>query len=96
VLVILVRHFFVPNLSRALLKGRYVTSNDDDNVAELIEINLMFAQMELALGGGDAASTLRALDHIMEALRHLRDDMPGAFRRKAEPRESAKPAGDCG
>ena len=47
-------------------------SNCARNVAELIEINLMFAQLELSLGGGDAESASRALDHIMEALQELR------------------------
>jgi hypothetical protein len=51
-------------------------ANCDKSVAELIEINLMFAQLELSLGAGDGDATLRALDHIMEALKELRGAAP--------------------
>ena len=71
-----------------------MTNSDDDNVVELIEINLMFAQMELSLGAGDDAATLRALDHIMEALKHLRDEMPGVLLKCVDQREGVRPSGD--
>jgi hypothetical protein len=85
-----------------------VTESDDDSVAELIEINLLYAQMELSLGCADEAATLRALDHIMEALRHLRDETRGALKgalldgasparalpKGADQPERVEPAGD--
>jgi hypothetical protein len=55
-------------------------------VADLIEINLMFAQLELSLGGGDAASASRALDHITEALRELRSTPLATPEDSGEPR----------
>lgn len=87
---------FVASLNFARLEGRQVTSSDDTNVTELIEINLMFAQMELSLGASDDASILRALDHIMEALKHLRVEMPGALPESVEQTPSVKLPGDFG
>ncbi|MCW2286020.1 hypothetical protein M2323_003857 [Rhodoblastus acidophilus] len=69
------------------MKGLPVSNSDDPNVTELIEINLLFAQMELSLGAGDEVATLRALDHIMEALKLLRDEMPGVLPERAESGE---------
>jgi hypothetical protein len=89
-----VSYRFVATLSFALLKGRPVTNSDNPNVRELIEINLLFAQMELSLGPGDDAATLRALDHIMKALKLLRDDIPGALSESVERAESGKQPGD--
>jgi len=66
-----------------------MTDGDDDNVAELIEINLMYAQMELLLRDGDEGSSGRARDHIMEALKLLREEMLGVPGRRVE-----RP-GDC-
>ncbi|MCW2318918.1 hypothetical protein M2322_004487 [Rhodoblastus acidophilus] len=45
---------------------------DDAKSDDLIDINLMFAELELTLGSCDPGSYLRALDHIREALTHLR------------------------
>lgn len=70
-----------------------MTESDDEDVAELIEINLMFAQMELSLGAGDAAAVLRALDHVKEALKHLRAEARGAFE-DAEHTKSGKQPGE--
>jgi hypothetical protein len=71
-----------------------VTSSDDPNVRELIEINLLYARMELSLGADDDAATLRALNHVMEALKHLRDETPRALRESVERADSGAQSGD--
>ncbi|MBB4200968.1 hypothetical protein CCR94_10510 [Rhodoblastus sphagnicola] len=43
-------------------------------LAELIEINLMFAQLELSIGVEHDGATLRALNHIIEALDLIREE----------------------
>jgi hypothetical protein len=48
-------------------------ADNEENAIELIEINLMFARMELSIGKCDESSTARALCHIEEALRHVRE-----------------------
>lgn len=78
------------SLSFTRLKGLPVSNSDDPNVTELIEINLLFAEMELSLGAGDEVATLRALDHIMEALKLLRDETPGALPERADRTESGQ------
>jgi hypothetical protein len=71
-----------------------VTDGDEDNVTELIEITLMFARMELSLGAYDDAAVPRALDHIMEALKLLRDEKPPAPPKAAGRHKGLEKPGD--
>ncbi|MCW2285985.1 hypothetical protein M2323_003822 [Rhodoblastus acidophilus] len=48
------------------------------NTIELIEINLMFAQLDLTLGKSQPGAATRAFKHIQEALRQIRAERAGA------------------
>jgi hypothetical protein len=52
-----------------------MTKNDRQGSAEAIEVNLMFAELELTIGRPDGAATERALYHVREALELLRKDI---------------------
>lgn len=64
-------------------------ANDMGDATELIEINLMFAQLDLSLGKHEDGATARALHHIREALRHLRAEIAHTPGRCDPPKPNA-------
>jgi hypothetical protein len=57
---------------------------NDDRLAELVEINLLFAKSELC-GMADSSAPARALAHIEKALK----DLYAGRRQKAKPKNEA-------
>jgi hypothetical protein len=57
--------------------------SDKEYAKELIEINLMFAQLDLTVGKSAEGATARALNHLQEALRQIRAEAAGAPQDKA-------------
>lgn len=56
------------------------------NAMDLIEINLMFAKLDLTLGRNEPGAATRAFGHLQEALRHIQD--------MADPQTDTPPSGE--